>query len=254
MEEKLVRVPFNVELSKKIQAGEVEGKIVTEDGRPAKIVYFSNVETNSYNVLYVVNAGEDCECSYWAERNGSSEEETADLFLEIPEYMAFKGGDVVFGGDSTFIYNGRIHKGCGYFGAYCGLFSNGDLTINEESNDTWCNCIERKATEEEAQRLIQGLKKSKDPRAKEYLKRFFNIDTEEPQEAEKKIKEDKSQHEFKPFDKVLVRFNLYSEWCTSLFSHKNEYGQYICCGSAYNQCIPYNEGTAHLLGTTEKYE
>lgn len=205
METNLVRVPFDVELAKKIQAGEVEGKIVTEDGRPAKIVYFSNVETNLYNVLYVVNAGEDGECSYWAERNGSSEEETADLFLEIPEYMAFNDGDIVVGSVGPFIYNGRIQKDSGYFGAYCGLLSNGDVIIEEKSNDTWSNCIKRKATEEETQKLIDALKASTHPRAKEYLKLHFNIDKEESNKGEKKTKEDKPKHEFKPFDKVIAR-------------------------------------------------
>lgn len=249
MEEKLVRVPFDVELAKKIQAGEVDGKIVTEDGHPAKIVYFSNVETNSYNVLYVVNAGEDGECSYWAERNGSSEEETADLMLEIPEYMALNDGDVVFGGNSTFIYNGRIHKVYGYFGAYCGLFSNGDLIINKESNDTWCNCIKREATEEEVQKLIDALKASKDPIAKEYLKRFFNIDTEEPQEAEQKQKEDKPQHEFKPFDKVLVRDSDDKSWIPGFFWCKGD-SYRVIGGTFWNHCIHY-EGNEHLLGTTD---
>lgn len=249
METNLVRVPFDVALAKKIQAGEVGGKIVTRDGRPAKIVYFSNVETNSYNVLYVVNAGEDGECSYWAERNGSSEEETADLFLEIPEYMSFNDGDIVVGSAGPFIYNGRIHQGSRYFGAYCGLLSGGDVIINDESNDTWSNCIKRKATESETKKLIDALKASKDSRAKEYLKRFFGIEVNENYSNVSKIG---IVCEFKPKDWILCRCGKY-EWTLCQFSHIHKgTKQYVAVnGLSWDIAIPYNEKTAHLLGTTD---
>ena len=28
---------------------------------------------------------------------------------------------------------------------------------------------------------------------------------------------------------------------------------YVCACGTFNQCIPYNENTAHLIGTTEAY-
>jgi hypothetical protein len=40
MEHKLVKVPFDVELAKKITNKECEGKIVTRSGRSARIVCF----------------------------------------------------------------------------------------------------------------------------------------------------------------------------------------------------------------------
>ncbi len=57
-----------------------------------------------------------------------------------------------------------------------------------------------------------------------------------------------------PFDKVLVRdINTYT-WGCSLFSHiiKRESFPYRCVGSTYTYCIPYNDETKHLIGTTEE--
>ena len=58
----------------------------------------------------------------------------------------------------------------------------------------------------------------------------------------------------KPFDKVLVRDTLYSNWICDLFSNivEYEYYQYNCVGNSYVYCIPYNDDTKHLLGTTEE--
>lgn len=64
------------------------------------------------------------------------------------------------------------------------------------------------------------------------------------------------KHQFKPFDKVLVRDCDKSTWKAGIYSHYEKASAipYICIGSYYSQCIPYNENTAHLLGTCEPYE
>lgn len=56
-------------------------------------------------------------------------------------------------------------------------------------------------------------------------------------------------HQFKPFDKVLVRDRDTDEWECSLFSHIDEEGLCYCVSVWWFQCIPY-EGNEHLLGTT----
>lgn len=59
--------------------------------------------------------------------------------------------------------------------------------------------------------------------------------------------------ELHPFDKVLVRDNDDEIWKCDLFSHidKNEkYNKYICIGSRWEQCIPY-QGNEHLVNTTD---
>lgn len=60
---------------------------------------------------------------------------------------------------------------------------------------------------------------------------------------------------FKPFDKVLVRTTKDYVWYASYFSHYtgNEDCPYACIDCSYRYCIPYNEHTAHLLGTTDPY-
>lgn len=65
-----------------------------------------------------------------------------------------------------------------------------------------------------------------------------------------------TKFEFQPFDKVLVRpFEGYV-WHAEYFSRYGETKSplYIVCGGgAYNQCIPYNETTKHLCGTSDPY-
>lgn len=63
---------------------------------------------------------------------------------------------------------------------------------------------------------------------------------------------DKS-HQFKPFDKVLVRDEDDAEWVCDIFSHIDENDLYYCVGTRWLQCIAYN-GNEHLLGTTNKPE
>lgn len=56
---------------------------------------------------------------------------------------------------------------------------------------------------------------------------------------------------FKPFDKVLVRDDEDEVWKADYFSHyewDDKIAPYVCVGSYFRQCIPY-EGSEHLLGT-----
>ena len=62
------------------------------------------------------------------------------------------------------------------------------------------------------------------------------------------------KHQFKPFDKVIARHSNDDIWVCELFSHyqeKNSY-TYICIGSRYKECVPYNENTAHLTSSGKK--
>lgn len=57
-----------------------------------------------------------------------------------------------------------------------------------------------------------------------------------------------------PFDKVLVRDSDRECWTANLFSHiKNTslYLSFSCVYEYWNQCIPYNDDTKHLVGTTD---
>ena len=54
-----------------------------------------------------------------------------------------------------------------------------------------------------------------------------------------------------PFDKVLVRDNINNPWVCDHFSYINHAN--ICITTARcKYCIPYNDDTKHLVGTTEE--
>ena len=72
------------------------------------------------------------------------------------------------------------------------------------------------------------------------------------------IKSD-STHEFKKFDPVLVRDSDGEPWRLGVFDSMrykdNSVFKYTVMGCVpYAQCIPLNEKTEHLLGTTEDYK
>lgn len=81
-------------------------------------------------------------------------------------------------------------------------------------------------------------------------------------DAEKKAIEDlKPKVEFKPFDKVLCRNSKDDTWEADFFARLTrkeiDYTQsdkYLCVGDLWMYCIPYNEETAHLLGTTVEWK
>lgn len=58
----------------------------------------------------------------------------------------------------------------------------------------------------------------------------------------------------KPFDKVLVRDRESSIWNINMFSYiYNNVGYpYNCFLGSHKYCIPYNNDTKHLVGTTEE--
>ena len=57
----------------------------------------------------------------------------------------------------------------------------------------------------------------------------------------------------KPFDKVIVRDGYREIWLCSIFSNIIEEAHPYCTASGrYLRCIPYNEDTKHLVGTTEE--
>ena len=62
----------------------------------------------------------------------------------------------------------------------------------------------------------------------------------------------------KPFDRVITRVNDDAIWTANIFSHIDRHGKYVTIGciSGYDHyhCLPYNEETAKLIGTTNNWE
>ena len=244
----MIRIPFDLELAKKISNGEVKGRIVTRDGRSVRIVCWDRKGVNPIVALVEQQNGE--EVSYYP-MNGSWKTDK-DLMLEVPEYVMFKDGDVIVSGWSNPHSNSKwvsIIKDVTV--SSHGILIHNYATLILESNigaddllkyDDHSNTgtyIER-ATESEKQKLIDALKVSDDPRAKECLKKLGI--------------EEKPKCEFKPFDRVLVRDLDFNIWYNDIFSFRDKDGRYICIGNKWDECIPYNEETAHLLGTTDNFE
>ena len=112
-----------------------------------------------------------------------------------------------------------------------GLFTEGYSLIDKEDSLLF-------ATEEEKNKLFSALEKE----GKAW-------DSEK-----KQIVDLKPKCEFKPFDKVVVRCSEADRWSIDFFSYKVHNG-YICTGDAwFGYCLPYNDETAHLLGTTDEWK
>lgn len=240
MEKKLVIVPFDFEMAKKIASKEIEGRIITRDKRCVRVVCW---DANSDQCILALLQGESKEEVGAYPQDGRifmEGESPADLMIEIPEYMTFKDGDILSDGSFIFILNGN---GEYKTSLYAFLDRANDLGFGGAAAMNNIHLYQY-ATEFEKQKLIDALKASKETKAKEYLKRFFGI-------------EEKKEYEFKPKDWVLCRSG--DEWCLCRFSHKtmrfDGVLMYVTVGGiAYEKCIPYNEQTAHLVGKRENWE
>ena len=243
MGNKLVIVPFDLELSKEITNGEVEGRIITRVGNSVRILCY-DVIGNKYKICGLVHYGKSEEPAFFTEKGLFYENQTddLDLMIEIPEYLSFKDGDIItFGNEKDSLATGIFRKRDSKTSHECYVILGyqGNLSFHDKGR-TYNNA--RLATEEEKQKLIDALLSSKYPEAKEYCKTFFGI-------------EKKKGYEFKPFDKVLVRQSETCKWEASFFSNiTDEVHKYRCCGMNYMFCIPYDEQTAHLLGTKDNWE
>lgn len=164
--------------------------------------------------------------------------------LEIEKQLEFKNGDVLFVKcdklDFIEIFNYSKKNGDLYDHASLDTATQ-DLDISGKYRICKDEIVEiRIATEEEKQQLFDALAK----KGKAW-------------DAEKKqIVDLKPKVELKPFDKVLVRDNSKQKWIPDMyrFYDKDEEFPYNCFSSTYKRCIPYNEDTKHLLGTTDEWK
>ena len=167
--------------------------------------------------------------------------------LEIENAQSeFKDGDIVTmhkkNCDIVFIFNRLRTEGSFYYYVFHTLQTNNtgviDCHITLPYAWTFFGSKMNFATDSEKQQLFNALAKE----GKAW-------------DAEKKqIVDLKPKVELKPFDKVVVRCSKADKWSIDFFSYKVSNG-YICTGDAwFGYCLPYNEETAHLLGTTDDWE
>lgn len=239
METKYERVPFEMKLARCIHRMGCDGRIVTKEGRPVRIICWDAERDDRIVALVKDKTGKEDIVSFY--ENGSyilGEDSESDLILEIPDKSKFEDGDYVIFGDSEYIgiFKSYSEKSKGLLDCYVVREPNGQLVFN---NDTWVICDSRPATFFEIDKLLKSLYESKDDLAKDYLDKFFCIDTH-----------------FNPKDWVLVRSSLPEQWHLTRFSHLSyndwlKRALYYCVDSrGYVNCIPY-EGNEHLLGTTD---
>ena len=255
MEQKMITIPFEVEKAKKIQAGEEPGKIVTREGCDVRIVCW-DVKYNDFPIVAALTSlgDKNKELVLLFKEDGRSchdenfKEDRFDLLIQVPEWTTYKDGDILIDTmNMPFIYNGKRNKERGHFGCYCAIHIDAGIVFEKDGNDNWTDCIKGYANEEDRQKLIDALEESYHSLAKEYLKRFF------PNHSNySNIGKDK----FEPGQPV-IGIDGRGEWRYDLFSHYKpelKIGNYVCSGRSYNKCLPYNEKTKHLLGTTKDWE
>lgn len=80
-------IPFDLETAKKIQAGEIKGKIKTRDGQDVLIVLWNKKDDDGYVILALVDKPRtDLVASYTCNGEISKgHEEELDLVLEVPD-------------------------------------------------------------------------------------------------------------------------------------------------------------------------
>lgn len=170
------------------------------------------------------------------ELSGKLNMETLEIEKAQPE---FKDGDIVVYGKSVAICR-KIYKHTLSFYVSLNEMFGLLFAVEVESSEEY-----RFATEEEKQQLFDALEK----KGKAW-------------DAEKKLIVDlKPKCEFKPFDKVLCRNSKDDTWEADFFARLTrkeidytQSGKYLCVGDLWMYCIPYNEETAHLLGTTDEWK
>ena len=152
--------------------------------------------------------------------------------LEIEKQLEFKDGDIVVYGKSVAICRRIYTHTLSFY-----------VTLNEMVGLLFADEVEsseeyRFATDEDKLQLFDALEKE----GKAW-------------DAEKKqIVDIKKEHQFKPFEKVLVRDSIDDVWRASFFSHiKENDGRYVTTCFTWKFCIPYI-GNESLLGTTKDVE
>ena len=170
-----------------------------------------------------------------------SKDETIDTFeIEKPE---FKDGDVLFVkcNDSAFIEIFEYSKKNG------DLCDHASLDITNQILDISGKYIIRKDE-------ITELRLATEEEKKQFFSALANKGKYWDSEKKKVVNLKPKFDELKPFDKVVVRCSEADRWSIDFFSHKVHNG-YICTGDAwFGYCLPYNDETAHLLGTTDDWK
>ena len=249
--------------------GDVLTYLYEEEPCYAVFEEFQNDEYTTFKSRYNYNAGDTClqlnSLSLTNHFTKASDDE-AKKFIEMIEKSyggklnletleieqpkpEFKDGDIVhsedFMSNYTYIYK---EPQANIDICYCYKLSGGYLHIGNTENRYDCTLpsntiLEEKtrlATDSEKQQLFDALAKEN---------KAWDEDKKMLVDLPKKC-------EFKPMDWCLMRFS-HRVWnlCQFAFINKSLLDNPVAVGgNVYEECIPYNEDTKHLLGTTDEWE
>ena len=214
-----------------------EGKYSINVSKKRYVSYLYMQKTQNYHIEYDKDATQTYINTIEEIFGGKLNRET----LEIEKQPEFKDGDILYAEkdeshtDAIFILETvkgkRMYYACLILHPYmeckysCGGIGNKTL---------------RYATEEEKQQLFEALAKKN-----------------KGWDAERKAIVDlKTKWTPKPFDRVITRVDDNAIWAANIFSHIDQNGEYVTIGciAGYPYCLPYNDETAHLLGTTDEWK
>lgn len=225
---KTVTIPFDLELAKKIQNREVEGKIVNGEGTEFEVVkwdakgdypligvYFDE-ETNASRGFAFTNEGK-----YMKENKSPID----DLQLEVPEFLTIKENN------TKFIFIFKLYKSDDkYQVKYHAMYNTNSKTLYKD-NELMVKRGDNiyPSTPSEIVILTEELRR---------IGKKWNLET-------KQVEDLKEEHVIKPLDLILVK-STYWELCQYAFV-ENGYVHTVG-GLTFREWIPYEENE-HLLGT-----
>lgn len=178
---------------------------------------------------------------------GKLNRETLEIEKTQPE---FKDGDIAFADygnrQDVFIVSDKTDLSEGY-SSFISLDLS-SLTLSMGYRTCFFKkdlCKLRLATDSEKKQLFSALEKKG---------KVWDAGKKEVVDLKPKVK-------LKPFDKVLCRNSKDDTWEADFFARLTrkeidytQSGKYLCVGDLWMYCIPYNEETAHLLGTTDDWK
>ena len=219
-----------------------EGKYSINVSKKRYVSYLYMQKTQNYHIEYDKDATQTYINTIEEIFGGKLNRET----LEIEKQPEFKDGDIVavdLQRKNIRIFKEKVNENNHCVGKYyIGFsFNNEGKLIQTFKNYTADCSSDRLATDSEKKQLFEALAK----KGKVW-------------DAERKAIVDFKPKWItpKPFDRVITRKAYDDIWTANIFSHMNSCGEYVTIGciSGYTYCLPYNEETAHLLGTTDEWK
>lgn len=209
------------------------------------------VFNNSYNSIYQISEIRDSYYMITHTHGGSMSLSFSEVGLIRPWTIEdAQDGDVLVTTkirSCPFIYRKTSYKNnLAYY--YVGINGNGDLTDAYPKNTLFHFGL--------ASDIVPATKEQRDLLFAKMKEAGYEWDSDK-----KELRRIKSHYDianFKPFDKVLVRCGNDERWMIEFYCEydtlvhtSHGYYPFMGIGDSYSQCIPFNNDTKHLLGTSD---